>query len=93
MIHFLRNHRGHTLVDCEATPDDISCVVDIETFSDYLLGLDPEEQTPFIRDMSDVQEIRGLYHEVIGAKRTPDEVATGYLTKLADRWNLSYVTD
>ncbi len=93
MIHFLRNHRGHTMVDCEATPDDIGCVVDIETFSDYLLGLDPDDQPLFIRDMAGIQEIRGWYHEMVRDKCTPDELAKEVFTKLAEKWNLAYVTD
>ncbi len=92
MIHYLRDRSNNTLVDIDATKDDIHCVVVIETYSKFLLSLPEGDREQFIFDMGDVQEIRGHYFES-GYEGPPDDLARGCLTSLTEKWGLWYVTD
>lgn len=92
MIHYLRDGSNDTLVDIDATKDDIHCVVVIETYSKFLLSLSEDGRKQFILDMGNVQEIRGHYFES-GYKGSPDDLARNWLTRLTRLWGLGYVTD
>ncbi len=93
MIHFLRDKNNHTIVDIGALPCDIRCVVVIEHFAEKLLSLSSSLRPLFIADMQLIQEIRGYYHEKNTWKETPDEIARNWLIPVAQRWDLTYVTD
>ena len=93
MIHFLRDKKNNTIVDIEATPKDIRCVVVIEHFAGKLLGLSDSMRPLFIADMQLIQEIRGYYFESNTWKETPDQIARNWLIPVAQRWDLRYVTD
>ena len=93
MIHFLRDKRNNTIVDIEALPSDIRCVVVIEHFAEKLLNLSDTLRKLFIADMQLIQEIRGYYFEKNTWKETPDEIAKKWLIPVAQRWDLDYVTD
>ncbi len=93
MIHFLRDKNNNTVVDIEAMPKDIRCVVVIEHFAEKLLSLSDSMRPLFIADMQLIQEIRGYYFEKNTWNETPDEIARNWLIPVAQRWNLGYVTD
>ncbi len=93
MIHFLRDKNNHTVVDIEAMPEDIRCVVVIERFAEKLLSLSSSLRPLFIADMQLIQEIRGYYHEKNTWNETPDVIARNWLIPVAQRWDLVYVTD
>lgn len=93
MIHFLRDSRNNTIVDIEALPKDIHCVVVIEHFAEKLLSLSDTMRKLFISDMQLIQEIRGYYFERNTWKETPDDIAKSWLKPVAQRWDLVYVTD
>lgn len=91
MTHFLRIN-GKTIVDVEATKDDISSVVCIGEYSRLLLSVE-NSRDDVIRDFDDLQELRGEWHEVIKRAKNPDEFARERLLEIAQRYNLQYVTD
>lgn len=91
MIPFLRDRRNNTLVDIEAQPDDIHCLVGVRHYSRLLLSK-PERAAEIITDFDRVQEIRGEFFES-GWKGTTDELARERLVPLADKYGLIYVTD
>ena len=99
MTHYLRLN-GETIVDVEATKDDIHSVVCIEVYSGLLLreqalcgGLTPHE---LIDDFEQLQELRGAFHERPYERptgETPDELAKRRLQEIAHKYDLQYVTD
>ena len=97
MTHYLRfvdeQRFGDTVVDIEATKDDIHCVVCIEAYSRLLLSIKPVDVDRFIKDFDDTQEIRGAWFEFNQCKTPTDVFAAGWLKPLAEKWNLVYLTD
>ena len=93
MIHFLRDKNNHTIVDVEALPSDIKCVIVIERFAEKLLSLSDALRPLFIADMQLIQEIRGYLFEKNTWTETTDEIAKAWLIPIAQRWDLVYVTD
>ena len=100
MTHYLRNSANETIVDVEATRDDLSCVVCIDTYSRMLLSLPEDRREQFIEDMNSTQEIRGYYFERVivpglckNTAKGIDGFVHGFLRCIADSWDLAYVTD
>ena len=94
MTHYLRDFSSNTIVDVEATKDDINCVVVIRAYSEMLLSLPEHERESFILDMNTIQEIRATYWEGINPRNTdPDKFAAENLKEMAQKWGLFYVTD
>lgn len=93
MVHYLRNN-NKTLVDIDSTKDDFSCTVLIKEYSEYLLSLDKEKMSDFIKDMDNVQEMRGFYFEFNQDEEIPIDVfIKSNLKELSEKWNLKYITD
>lgn len=90
MTHYLRRN-GNTIVDVEATKDDISSVVCLGEFAGLLW--DDARPEVVIFDFEALQELRAEYHETNYQKETPDELAKRRLQEIAVKYNLSYVTD
>lgn len=91
MVHFLRDHKNNTIVDCDASADDIGCLVDIQHYSIFLLH-NLTRTREIVADFAAIQEIRGEFFES-GWKGTPDELAEVRVRVLADKYGLVYVTD
>jgi hypothetical protein len=92
MTHFLRNKHNETIVDIEATKDDIHCVVDLMTYTYHIPTIGKTKRHEFIQDMSAMQEIRGLYFETQHGL-TPDKLAIMKCKEMAKKWQLGYVVD
>ena len=93
MTHYLRQN-GHTIVDVEATPNDISSVVSIVGYTCLFLsnpGL--ERQKEIMHDFHGLQELRGEYWETPNQQETPDELAERRLREIGIKYDLAYVTD
>lgn len=98
MTHYLRIS-GKTIVDVEATKDDIQSVVCIDVYSGFLLreqtlrgGSTPHD---LIEDFDRLQELRGAFHERPYERpegETPDELAKRRLQEIARKYDLEYVT-
>lgn len=91
MTHYLRRN-GNTIVDVEATPNDISSVVCIIEYSRLLLR-EPNRQKEIISDFDGLQELRGEYWETPNQQETPDELAERRLREIGAKYDLAYVTD
>lgn len=92
MTHYLRRN-GNTIVDVEATPDDISSVVCIVEYSCLLLGSPDDRQKEIINDFDNLQELRGEYWETPNQQETPDELAERRLREIGVKYDLTYITD
>jgi len=94
MTHYLRDD-GKTLVDIEATKNDIQCVVNIAAYSRFMMSWGSESRRQQVIEEFDlINEIRGLYFESeIDTGITPDELAARELKRLAKEFFLGYVTD
>lgn len=90
MVHYLRQKNGKTIVDADATKDDLSVTVDIRTYSEFLLI--SNRKVEVIADFDRIQELRGEYHETMH-NLSPDELAKKVLTAMAKKYDLDYVTD
>ncbi len=102
MIHKLREHgSGETLVEIEASMDDLSTVVIIRVFGPMLGDIPIDLRPEFIDDIDALNELRGEYWEAAGrsgkVKRTdletPDELTARRYKAAAEKWGLTYVTD
>lgn len=102
MIHKLREHdSGETLVEIEASMDDLSTVVIIRVFGPMLGDIPIDLRQEFIDDIDALNELRGEYWEAAGRSGTnprtdldtPDELAARRCKEIAAKWGLTYVTD
>ena len=92
MTHYLRRN-GKTVVDVEASRQDLHSVVDIREFS-KLLVISPIRDVPgLIDDFEALQEMRGEFHESVGMEESPDGFARRRLREVGQRYNLQHVTD
>ena len=98
MVHFLRDKNNDTLIECEVYDRDLSAVVYLYNYSYYLLesidtSVDIDARYDFIADLHYLSEIRGKYWEDEPGVQTPEEFVTEEFTRVAEKWNLNYVTD
>lgn len=94
MTHFLRNSKNETIVDIEATKDDIHCCIDIVNYSlQLLLMINREEQVNFIRDIDMLSEIRGIWFETSPDDKDPDALVERLCKDIGEKWSLFYITD
>ena len=91
MTHYLRKD-GTTVVDVETSESDLSCVVCINSFSVLLLG-EPERHQEVVDDFHDLQEMRGEWFETVKQAEAPSEFAERKMKRVAEKYNLQYVTD
>lgn len=92
MTHYLRRN-GKTIVDVEATKDDLSSVVCIEQYSLLLLDEQGDQTFEIIQDFDALQELRGEYHETNYQKESSNQLAERRLREIATKYDLAYVTD
>ena len=91
MTHYLRKN-GVTVVDTETSANDLSCVVCINSFSELLLA-EPERAAEVAEDFNGLQEMRGEWFETVKQSETPSEFAERKMRRVADKYDLQYVTD
>ena len=106
MVHFIRNEKNETLLDLEVftledgTPD-LRSVVNIATYTDFLLSQDDERQQQTTKVVFDkLSEARGwyweVYRETINKKPTIKDVNSVIALMVESGANvlkLGYVTD
>lgn len=97
MIHFLRNQRNQTIVECEVYGNDLSAGTDIENYSVMLIDLHNRDlHYPFINDISQLDQIRGWWWEMAkdsGKYKSIDYFVKEKFIEVAQKHNLNYVTD
>lgn len=102
MTHKLRIHgSGETLVEIEASMDDLSAVVIIRVFGPMLGDIPIDLRQVFIDEMDALSGLRHEYWWTPGRPgknprtdlETPDELAARRCKAMAAKWGLTYVTD
>jgi hypothetical protein len=97
MIHFLRDDRKQTIIECEVYNEDLRAATNIENYSRMLIDLHNKDlHYPFIEDISELDEIRGLWWEQIedsGEYNSIDEFVKEKFQVVAKKHNLTYITD
>jgi hypothetical protein len=97
MIHFLRNRRNQTIIECEVSTDDLSSATNIENYSMMLIDLHNKDlHYPFINDISQLDEIRGWWWEMAedsGKYKSIDDFVKEKFMEVAKKYDLNYVTD
>lgn len=103
MIHYIRDKENHTIVDIEVfvrgSHPDISCSIDIPTFSAYLLSISEHNvQIEWVREIAALSEVRGFFWERISeeernTKEKADTLVGNWCRKVCQTWDLVYVTD
>ena len=94
MIHFLRNEKNRTIIECSVYNDDLSAATVITEYSEMLLNV--EDKKSFIEDISALDEIRGWWWEKemdFGDWKNIDDFVGSKFKEVARQWNLNYVTD
>lgn len=104
MTHYIRRN-GKTLVDCDASKDDLSITIIIEEYSKLLLAVHSEllfgkgklpKLQEFIHDFDDLQELRAEWFETpdtIKTDKSPDALAARRLKEIGKKYDLQYITD
>jgi hypothetical protein len=97
MIHFLRNQRNQTIIECEVYNDDLSTGTNIGNYSMMLIDLHNKDlHYPFINDISQLDEIRGWWWERVkdsGKYKSIDDFVKEKFIEVAKKYDLNYVTD
>ena len=97
MIHYLRNQRNQTIIECEVYNDDLSTVTNIENYSMMLIDLHNKDlHYPFINDISQLDEIRGLWWEIAegsGKYKSINDFVKEKFIEVSQKYNFNYVTD
>lgn len=95
--YFVRTIDNRTIVDIEATKDDVHCAIDIfyytrELFRQMACSFDTGKN--FIDNIERASEIRGEYFEQVGDnKLSAAELAKIICMKIADEHDLMFVED
>jgi hypothetical protein len=97
MVHFLRNDKNRTIIECEVYKDDLSSSTNIEEYSKMLLDLHHKDlHYIFIQSISDLDEIRGWWWEQAvdsGDYESMDDFVKEKFLSVAKKFKLNYVTD
>jgi hypothetical protein len=96
MVHFLRDNKNNTIIECEVTEDDLSSSVNLESYSEFLWNIeDYAILQEFISDMDSLNEIRGGWWEVENetGNRDMEQYVEDCFKEVADKWHLNYITD
>lgn len=99
MIHFLRNTKGQTLIECEAMDEDLSASMYVWNYTMEVLNRNKQSTTEvleFARAMDDLDEIRGLWWEKeseTGDWKSMDAFVAHHFKAAAKKYDLKYVTD
>ena len=97
MIHFLRNDKNRTIIECEVYNDDLSSSTNIEEYSKMLLDLHHKDlHYMFIQAISDLDEIRGWWWEQGNESddyESIDDFVKEKFMSVAKKFKLNYVTD
>ena len=97
MIHFLRNEKNRTIIECEVYNNDLSAATNIEEYSKMLIDLHNKDiHYPFIKAIADLDEIRGWWWEQAkdsGKYKSIDDFVKEKFLEVAEKHNLKYVTD
>lgn len=97
MIHFLRNEKRRTIIECEVSNNDLSTSINIEEYSKMLIDLHNNHlHLPFMRKFSELDEIRACWWEQAkdsGEYKSIDDFVKEKFLEVARKYNLFYVTD
>ena len=97
MVHFLRNDKNRTIIECEVYKDDLSSSANIEEYSKMLLDLHRKDlHLVFIQAISDLDEIRGWWWEQGNESddyESIDDFVKEKFLSVAKKFKLNYVTD
>lgn len=96
MIHFLRNDKNRTIIECEVYNDDLSASTNIEEYSKMLIDLHNKDlHFPFIQAISDLDEIRGWWEQAksSGEYKSIDDFVKEKFLIVANKYKLNYITD
>jgi|688.fasta_scaffold946758_2 hypothetical protein len=99
MIHFLRNTKGQTLIECEAMDEDLSASMYVWNYTMEVLNRNKQSTTEvleFARAMDDLDEIRGLWWEKASETedwKSIDAFVAHHFKAAAKKYDLKYVTD
>ncbi len=99
MVYFLRNEQNRTIIECSVYNDDLSSSVDILEYTKKLLEIYTQSNfnaNEFANDISELSEIRGAWFEKemeFGNSKSIDDFVKKTFIKVAEKWNLRYVTD
>jgi len=99
MIHFLRNAKGQTLIECEAMDEDLSASMYVWNYTMEVLNRNKQSTTEvleFARAMDDLDEIRGLWWEKAREMedwKSIDDFVAHHFKAAAKKYDLKYVTD
>jgi hypothetical protein len=99
MIHFLRNNKNRTIIECETTKNDLSCAVDLELYSKMLLEYANDDKQllrpeVLIEDFSRLYDLRRIWFENDPEENESiDDFVKQEFEGVALLWDLCYVTD
>ena len=99
MIHFLRNPKGQTLIECEAMDEDLSASIYVWNYTIEVLNRSKQSTTEvleFARTMDDLDEIRGLWWEKAREMedwKSIDDFVSYHFKAAAKKYDLKYLTD
>lgn len=92
MTYFLRNNNNQTIVDVEVTDADLHVVIDVATYSKFLL--DNYYRADIITDFSALQELRGDWFEIERDKGVSiKKFAESRLKEIGRKYGLYFVVD
>lgn len=97
MIHFLRNEKNRTIIECSVYGDDLHTATNIEEYSKMLIDLyNKNSHTTFIESISSLDELRGWWwesEESYGRYDSIDQFVKEKFLEVANKFELNYVTD
>lgn len=91
MIHFLRNGKNQTIVECESSNNDLRSGIHVKVYSAELLGFESPDY--FIEIINRLYELRGIWWEKVKDKSNLDGFIASEFKCAAETFNYSYITD
>lgn len=94
MVHFLRNHKNRTIIECEVYNNDLHNSIDIQIYSIELLQ--SKDFFKFIDTFSSLNQIRRIWWESDPHGSLDEEInkfVEEYYKNIAETYSYNYVID
>lgn len=91
MVHFIRNKDNKTIIECETYKGDLKSGLDLSYLLQAFLETPDVEQ--FKEDFCMLNELQRIWWENDPDSENVDEFVREHYIKIAEKYNLSYITD
>jgi len=91
--YYLKNKNNRNIADLEVSDEDISCYIDINLYTSYLLSLDDYSRAMFTKEINQLNDIRSAYFETNYNNKTTHQIVLDHIQNICDIFGLHHTSD